>query len=53
MEKILKLTYHATYMEVKFLREDYNPRRDPVRSKRKIIREGIIFRKNGRNISDI
>jgi len=45
MEKILKLTYHATYMDVKFLREDYNPRTDLVRSKRKIISEEIIFRK--------
>ena len=38
-------------MEVKFLREEYNPRTDLVRSKRKISKE-IIFRKYGRTISD-
>jgi hypothetical protein len=39
-------------MEVKFLREGYNPRTDLVRSKRKIISEVIIFRKHERTISD-
>jgi len=39
-------------MEVKFLRKDYNPRTDLVRSKKKIISEEIIFPKRGRTIFD-
>jgi hypothetical protein len=52
MEMILKITCHTIYMEFKFLREDYNPRADLVRSKRKTISEEIIFRKHERTISD-